>query len=238
MPDPMLLAALFAGVVLLVLPVAVAMLARRALHFRWRALAVGALAFVAAQAVHLPLLLRLPPSPAWPLWQTCAYLGMTAAGCETAARYLFQRALGTRGFAAGVGSGLGHGGVESALLGVALLLTTWGAWPLAVPGTVGPALVAAAPTPWLQALLPVAERAMTLTVHVALSLLVQQAVRFGRLRWLALAFALHALCDGLAAYFLVTGGVLAAEAVLGLFCILSVALIQGFATSGDDHDAD
>ena len=54
---------------------------------------------------------------------------------------------------------------------------------------------------------------------------------------MALAFALHALCDGLAVYFLVTGGVLAAEAVVGLFCILSVAIIQGFATSGDDDAA-
>lgn len=237
MPDPMLLAALFAGAALLVLPVAAAVLARRSLHFRWSTVAVGALAFVASQAVHIPLLLKLPPSPSWPLWQTCAYLGVAAAGCETAARYVAHRALGTRGFAAGVGVGLGHGGIESALLGVLVLLSVLASWPLAVPGTVGPALVAAAPTPWLQALLPVAERAMAITLHVALSLLVQQAVRFGGLRWVALAFALHALCDGLAVYFLVTGGVLAAEAVVGLFCILSVAIIQGFATSGDDDAA-
>ncbi len=237
MSNPLAYAMLFAGLAMMALPIVATVLTRRALHFRWGTVAAGALAFVASQAIHVPLLRWVFPSPAWPLWQSCAYLGLAAALCETATRYVSLRALGARRFADGVGVGLGHGGIESFLLGLLVLLAGLARLPVAVPPTAGPALVAAGPTWWFQAFMPVGERAMTMTLHVALSLLVQQAVRFGRWRWVALAVAMHALCDGLAVWFVTTSGVLAAEAVVGLFAILSVALIQGFATSGDPEDA-
>jgi len=237
MPNPQTYLLLFVGVSMMALPIAAAVLVRRSLHFRWGLVGAGALAFVASQLVHIPLLVYVPPMPTWPLWQRCAYLGLAAAVCETLTRYAALRAIGARRFSEGVGVGLGHGGVESFLLGLLVLIAGLVGLPLAVPPTAGPALVASGPNWWFQALMPVAERAMTMTLHVALALLVQQAVRFGRWRWVLLAVALHALCDGLAVWFMATSGVLAAEAVVGLFCILSVALIQGFATSGDPEDA-
>ena len=70
-----------------------------------------------------------------------------------------------------------------------------------------------------------AERMMTITLHIAWSLLVLAAVVYGRKALLALAVLWHAGVDAAAVYLVQLHGVLVTEGVIFLFAVLALAYI-------------
>nr|WP_303716811.1 YhfC family glutamic-type intramembrane protease [Methanoculleus marisnigri] len=83
----------------------------------------------------------------------------------------------------------------------------------------------------LQALTPLdilpglAERMMTITLHIAWSLMVLASVVYGRKALLALAVLWHAAVDAAAVYLAPTQGVLVTEAVIFVFAVIGLAYI-------------
>jgi uncharacterized membrane protein YhfC len=215
---PLNLAVQFAGIgVMIVGPFVAALILTRRLSAGWRIFWLGSLVFVVSQLVlRLPLVGALQAALAPQLAGSPALsfalgtsLAVTAALFETGGRWLGYRFLLRRDpktWDTGVMFGLGHGGIESALLisGIALaqlaaLLTTTEAQLAAMPAAQADALralaagVATGPA-WL-GLSGAYERVMAVVFHVAVSVLVLQSFVHGEARWTWYAFALHTLMD-------------------------------------------
>jgi ABC-2 type transport system ATP-binding protein len=200
--------------------------------------AAGAACFVASQLVHLPLnwLLQplLPDPSGGPLALTlvCAFLGLSAGLCEELARYALLRWLrrGDRTGAHALALGLGHGGVESMILGLfvvqailnVVVIERTGLDQLGLDaterGAVEAQLAAMRALGPVGPLLGAAERLFTIPFHVAASTLVMRAVVSERPAFVLAAIALHAALDGLAVAVGATLGPLTAE----LFLLLTV----------------
>jgi uncharacterized membrane protein YhfC len=223
------------GFAMVALPVAAAAAARRwAPAVPASALVAGAAAFVGSQVVHVPLNLAvaalaragaLPPVP--PGAEAVVIplaLGLSAGVCEETARVVALRGRSTP--AEAVVTGVGHGGVEAALLGGVVLL---GAVQLAalgsapeVPPEARAALDAFAAAPDVAALAGVGERASAMTAHVAMSVWVGLAVARRAVWPWAVAVGLHTLLDA-AAVAAAPRGIVAAEGVIAAVALVAAA---------------
>lgn len=199
-------------------PVGLALVARRRLGVGWRYFFFGALIFLLFQIVsRVPLTTlvgaifgkQIQASPVL-LWSWLVVLVVTAGLFEEVGRYIGYRWLMRREekvWGKAVMYGLGHGGLESMVLvaGLALLtlinLVTLSAIGLdKIPAAARPQVaqqlgaIAAQPD-WLP-LLGAWERLWALPIQVALSVIVLQVFRRGRIRWLWLAVLAHAVVDG------------------------------------------
>lgn len=210
----------------------------------------GALAFVLSQVVHIPLNLGaaqlfstglLPAlAPAVKAWLLPLALGLSAGICEEPARWLLFRArrlAPARTWEGGLMVGLGHGGVEAALVGVSILssavslhlIRQRGMAALGVPAEAQAAVQAqldqvfGAPS-WMM-LMGAGERALAMTCHVAMSLLVMRAVRDRRPRWLLASIALHTALNAGAVALVQAGHPLGAEGFLLVMALLSLGLV-------------
>ncbi|HHY56478.1 MAG TPA: YhfC family intramembrane metalloprotease [Chloroflexi bacterium] len=205
-------------VIMVVAPFVAGFVARRRLGTPWRVFWMGALVFVVSQ-----MLLRIPIVSALQIFFATqitagslavtlgvgAALALTAAMFETAGRYAGYRWLLRRDpkqWSTGVMYGLGHGGIESALLiaGVSIvqlvtLMTMTEAALAALPPVQAQALTALASAindnPAWMGLAGGYERIVSLAIHVALSLLVLEAYVRRQWRWVALALAAHFAVD-------------------------------------------
>lgn len=191
----------------------------------------GAVAFVASQVVHLPLNFVVasfgPPLPeAARPWLAPLLLGASAGLCEESARWVSLRRNPTAAGAAA--TGLGHGGVESAILGVLVCVTA--VQLLAVgdgaglPPEAAAQLDAIRSAPDALSLLAFVERAFAMSAHLAMSMAVGLAVARRSIAWWLLAFAWHAALDA-GAVAAAGRGALAAEAWVGAFAVLSWVLV-------------
>jgi ABC-2 type transport system ATP-binding protein len=196
----------------------------------WRLFGLGALSFVASQAVHLPLLHAFAgPLAAAPLGARALALGLAAGLCEEPARYAMLRLarVDVRRGRDVVFAGLGHGGVESMLLGalVAHALVRALSVPAEAPdlARAEAALTLGAPA-WLR-LVAALERGLAVLFHVGATLVVAEAVRTRNLGFLALAVLFHAALDGAAVYVAQRAGVLHAEGIALLGGALGLALV-------------
>jgi uncharacterized membrane protein YhfC len=209
----------------------------------------GALVFVASQVVHLPLNfgidaalgppIRALPGALAPL-VSAAVLGLSAGLCEELARHAFfrrdlRRSAGNlRGRVVLVG--LGHGGIESVLVGTVLVgltvvqlavLERSGAAERvtdpAARAAIEAALASAREAPWWTPLLGAAERVMALPFHVAASALVASSVVERRPALLAAAILWHAAFDAGAVLLMRWTG--AAGAELGLLASVPVSAL-------------
>lgn len=230
-------------------PVLLAWWIRRRYAASWSALGWGALAFVAAQMVRLPLLIAVTmllnpllqrADPADGFWINFVLLSLTSGLFEEGARYLVLRgaARHVRRWNEAVMFGAGHGGIEAVLV-VGLSVT--GSLVLLIMGdqlieqlrvnapAQANALVAQlaqvrAIPPW-SAALAVWERALAITLHIGLAILVMRAVRDRRPALLLLAIALHVAFNALALLALRYAGLLAAEALLTLLTAVPLWII-------------
>ncbi len=192
----------------------------RALRRRWgiglRAVVVGALAFVVSQVGHLPFLAytqSLLPDPHSPAFVPAAgaYYGLAAGLFEEGARFVAMRWVLTRertGVHA-LAYGAGHGGIESAFVGLlagyallqVLVIDRVGIENLGVDAAqlepIRAGIDAYHRDGVTGALLGTMERLCTIPFHVAASTLVMRAVVERRERWLVLAIAMHAVSDGM-----------------------------------------
>lgn len=214
-------AALFAnGLSMVLLPFVVVGLltARLRSPRRWQLVAVGTLAFLGSQVVHLPILFAWDAATraGWmENWGTpidAVILGALAALCEEPARALvFARVFPTeRGRDAAILVGVGHGGIESLIFGgmaflgalnlmVTRELTEEQLVALGTPSEQAHAAVvqihAALAAPWYDAFAGVVERMITMPFHVACSILVMASLR-RRSPWpFLVALAAHAIGD-------------------------------------------
>jgi len=215
---PLNLAVQLVGVgVMIIGPFVAALVLTRRLSAGWRLFWLGALVFVVSQLVlRLPLVGALqaviaPQLAGSPALSFALGMGLafTAALFETGGRWVGYRFLLRRDpktWDTGVMFGLGHGGIESALLigGLAIaqlaaLLTTTEAQLAAMPAVQADALrtlaAGVADVPAWVGLKGAYERVMAVVFHVAMSVLVLQSFARGEARWTWYALALHTMMD-------------------------------------------
>lgn len=253
------LAALANGAAMIAIPVVIALVVRRRTGARWALLAGGALAFVAAQVLHVPLVLGLTagfqqgwlprPPETWTLFDPLL-LGFLAAAFEEPARaVLFARFFPRdRDTPSALMAGAGHGGVEAVLLGgMALLtlvnmsasrdLTSEQLIAMGVPADqVDVALGQIRDywaMPWWQALLGAVERAITVPFHIALSVLVAAALRERRVAPFAIAFGAHWAADAVAVIAVRALPIWQVELVLAAMVVPFVAAVAIWARRRD-----
>ena len=196
-------------------PIALAFYLTRKMRTSWVVVAVGALAFVVSQVIHLPIVLGL--QPAWTseqfaampqLVQSIIYgvtLGFLAGVCEEPMRWLSYRLLHEKGdrVETGVLLGVGHGGVESVVLvGIPVLINLVTMISIQNSGlevpNVSPEMVTNFfNTPWHLPLAGAIERLSAIGLHIGLSIMVWKSVKHRSWLWFLGAVLLHALFDAI-----------------------------------------
>jgi uncharacterized membrane protein YhfC len=210
----------------------------------------GALTFISAQALHLPLnLLWLNPFLAqrvqavlpapWGLALSALALGLSAGVFEELARYSVYRwwRKDARTWGRGLLLGAGHGGIEAILLGALVLLTYIQL--IAIRGTDLEAIVPPEQldlarlqiaqywgVTWYDSLLGAVERLFAIILQISFSILVLQAFTRRQARWLWLAISAHTLVDTLAIFIVGQLGIYWAEAAVGVLALGGLGLIR------------
>lgn len=230
---------LAAGVLMVVLPGLVGFFVVRfseglkARYFLW-----GAGSFVFSQVLHLPFNrwvlvpgLEAVVGPGWSAWGRVAFsgavLGLSAGVFEECSRWLAFRqwAPRERRWTTALALGVGHGGLESILVGILVLYALAQAAALKNPAVLGAlegeqARLAAEQlegywsTPWTTVMLGAVERFSALLFHMGASVLVMQVFRRGSKGWLAGAVLAHTVLNAAAVYGVSRWGLLPAEAVI------------------------
>jgi ABC-2 type transport system ATP-binding protein len=210
-------------------PLAIAAWLRARWRLPWGLWGAAAAGFIASQIVHLPLLYVVLPHVPNDLAIQCAVVGLLAGVCEEPARWLvfryWQRDAKT--FEQGVFAGLGHGGIESIVLGLLVAQALLGSAGVAAdaPDDVRAAAVATLGANPLERILGALERGFAITFHVGMAIVVMNAVVRKRPSLLVLAIALHTFADAAALAALKTRGIVAAEITGALFAALAVFII-------------
>jgi uncharacterized membrane protein YhfC len=237
------------GFLMIAMPIGLTIYLTRKFKQGWRLFWIGAATFVFSQVLHIPFnalvspvfnqfgFIALPKSIQNVILSI--FLGLSAGLFETLSRYAMYRwwVKDARTWAKGLLAGAGHGGIEAILLGILVMvgyvqmllvggmdLTT-----LVAPDKVELAkaqIQAYWSAPWFMTMLGALERLFTIPLHLACSLLVLQAFTRKKFRWVGLAILFHALADGTAVYASQNGfPSLAIEGMIGLFAIISIAII-------------
>jgi len=239
------------------LPVVLALLLWWRGGLRWKLFWVGCLTFVGSQVVHIPMVIAekvglqlalaqmgIPVAQAATMLPVilvdALLLGLMAGICEEPARYLGYRFLlrKERRWRESLMFGVGHGGIESILLGllalvnVVVLLWLSGA-DLASLGLVGPAadqvrqaVDAFQSMPPYTPLLGGLERLWAICIQVSLTVLVWRAATTRHWRYFLAAIGWHWLVDTVSVLVLaVTQNVLVTEALVTGFGLLSLGFV-------------
>jgi uncharacterized membrane protein YhfC len=196
-------------------PIALAFYMTRKLRTSWVVVAVGAMAFVVSQIVHIPIVYGL--QPAWSSEQFTAMpqfvqsliygitLGFLAGVCEEPMRWLSFQLLREKGnrVETGVVMGVGHGGVESVVLvGLSVLanfvtmmyIRNSG---VEIPGITPDMVTSFFSMPWHLPLAGAVERISALGLHISLSIMVWKSVKHRSWLWFFGAVLVHALFDAI-----------------------------------------
>jgi uncharacterized membrane protein YhfC len=246
----LLVVATFAVVALLeiIVPLALGYWFVKRFGLSWRVFLLGALFFILVQVVHAPLVLAtqnplylalLPSATTAALAGLAVYLGLMAGLFEEVGRYLVYRYIFRRqGIALSRENGLlfgtGWGGVESMIVALIVLsgivsyivLTgDGGAIPLPDDPAVQAEIEAVRALTPLDILPGLAERMMTITLHIAWSLMVLAALVYGQKALLALAILWHAAVDAAAVYLVQTQGIWVTEAMVFVFAVIGLVYI-------------
>ncbi|MCA9492568.1 MAG: YhfC family intramembrane metalloprotease [Myxococcales bacterium] len=218
------------GAAMMALPVVALTLARRRTGGAFGPALAGAGAFVGSQLVHLPLNATVaavcpPLSDGVRAWLVPLALGASAGICEETARFVSLRK--SRTAASALITGIGHGGIEAALLGVAVLVTVIRLLAVGdgadLPEEAREQVAMVWASSDLLALVAVGERIFAMTAHVGASMLVGLAVaRRSPWPWLG-ALLLHTVLDA-GAVALAPMGVVASEAFVAGMAVVSVVL--------------
>ncbi len=218
---------------------------RRRFGIGWGVFGIGALTFIASQAVHLPLNFALGllgggrGVALWPLVPLALVAGVSAGICEEGARWTVLRffAKRTRGWRAGLQFGAGHGAAEAIIFGVLVLvnviaiiaLRSVDPAALGLAGAPADQLTAAQTAYWNTATyMPVIaglERVFAITLHITLATLVMRSVTRGQPLYLLAAIGLHTAANAWAVWAIQTAGVWATEGGLALLALVCLWLI-------------
>ena len=242
---------LFANALIcLALPLVLGLVVRYRLGVRWGLFGWGAATFIASQVIHIPLnyavsvlwgLEMLPPLSETSLRVVLPIaLGLSAGLCEEGARWLFlrtQRLQEVRDWTTGFAYGAGHGGIEAFVVGALGLV---GAFNVMMLNGMDLAALGLPPeqlsmlqeqldsvfqaSPFM-ILLGSVERLCAMTAHLAMALLVVEAVRTGRRRWLLAAIGFHTALNASAVFALKEFGPIAAEVTVAVFALFALGLL-------------
>lgn len=198
----------------------------------------GALTFIAAQVLHVPLVLGMNSFlQTLPLLANAIILGLLAGIFEETARYILFKLIlrNTKSWKEGILVGLGHGGIEAILLGIlaavsfATLVGYRNIDLSTVPSIPADQLELARQqveaywsAPWYMALMGFVERIFAICLHVSLSVMVLYAIVHSRPLWFWLALLWHAFVDAVAVYVVQEVGILAVEGIIAVFAIISL----------------
>jgi uncharacterized membrane protein YhfC len=237
-------------------PLAFGIWLRKKWGLPWTLFLIGAVTFIASQVVHIPLNAGLTAlfkqewllagwlpssSSSGQLLFNAVVLGLTAGLCEELARYFVLRLWlkEARSWRQAVVFGAGHGGLESALTGLLVIVTFAGMTAmrnrdLAAMGLPAEAAQQAAQQvaefwamPLFLPLLAAGERTMAIVWHLALSALVMQ-VFFRKRAWpLFAAIGWHSLANAIVVFVLGTWGSIAVEGAMAGLTLVSAAILWG-----------
>jgi uncharacterized membrane protein YhfC len=218
-------------------------------RLNWLLFWIGGAVFILSQVFHipfnyfvLPALARwgvLPaPTGTWAVPFQALVLGLSAGLFEESARFFMFRfwAKDARSWGKGLMAGAGHGGMEAMILGIIVLYTFFQLF--ALRGADLSLIIPADRLPlvesqvaeywsvtWYASLLPFWERAFTIPVHIALSVIVLQVFLRRQVRWLFFAIAFHTILNALAVYSAYTWGIYAAEGIIALLGLTAIGII-------------
>lgn len=221
----LLVADIAAIIVEIGLPMLLAVLIIKKFKVSWIVVLTGVLTFIGSQVVHIPLLqlpallqkLGVPVAQPqeWPIVWYAVFLGFMAGICEETARWVGYKILKGKAssYKSAFAAGIGHGGVESVIVGVLVLVNLIFFLvfnPEAMlasgeaEGTVQMLISQSAQfwtSPWHLALAGAFERVIAISAHLFMSVLVWKSVQQKSWLWFLAAVAFHALLDFCAVYF-------------------------------------
>jgi uncharacterized membrane protein YhfC len=236
------------GIIMIVLPVALALYLTRHFKTGWKLFLIGAATFVLSQLGHIPFnylltllfqrgVLPTPPEQ-YELIFRAVILGLSAGLWEEAARYASYRwwAKDARTWGRALVFGSGHGGLEAIILGLIVLITfiqMVGLRTMDLSTVIPPAQLATAQQQvetywnlsWYDTLLGSIERISALAFHLSASVIVFQCFIRKQIRWLGFAILWHALLDAVAVYSIEMWGAYVAEVLIGVLGLASIAII-------------
>ncbi|HEX6270015.1 MAG TPA: YhfC family glutamic-type intramembrane protease [Anaerolineales bacterium] len=236
---------------MIVLPILLAFYLTRKFKLSWKLVLAGALTFIAAQVLHIPVVYgltalfnngTLPAIPeAWRTIFNAILLGLLAGIFEETARLiLFKfRLKDVKTWEEGVLVGTGHGGVEAFILGLLGILTlvnmvimrTADLSALGIPAeqieVTRQQVDSFWNMPFYMALLGVIERVFAICLHLSLSVMVLYSVVYKKPAWFWLALLWHAFVDAVAVYLLPLVGALAIEGIIGVLAGISLLILFG-----------
>jgi uncharacterized membrane protein YhfC len=199
------------------------------------------LTFIASQVLHIPLVIAMGSFlQSGSLIVNAIILGLLAGAFEETARYILFRGIlkNIKSWKEGILVGLGHGGTEAILLGIAAAagfvtmlgyrnidLSTVPSIPAEQLELAKQQVAAYWSAPWYIALVGFVERIFAISLHVSLSVMVLYAVAYGKPIWFWLALLWHAFVDAIAVYSVQQVGILAVEGMLAVFAIISVWIV-------------
>jgi len=226
---------------MIVLPIVLWIYFTRKFALPWKLVLGGALTFIVSQILHIPLVFGMNSFlQTLPLLANAIILGLLAGVFEETARYILFKFIlrNTRSWKEGILVGLGHGGIEAALLGIlaavgfvtmigyrSVDLSTVPSIPADQLELARQQVEAYWSAPWYMALMGFVERVFAICLHVSLSVMVLYAIVYGRPLWFWLALLWHAFVDAVAVYVGQEAGILAVEGFVAVFAILSLWIV-------------
>lgn len=237
------------GFLMITFPIGLTIYLTRKYKQGWRLFWIGAATFVFSQVLHIPF--NALVTPLFDKFEFIAlpvvlqnillslFLGLSAGLFEELSRYGMYRwwARDARSWGKGLLTGAGHGGIEAIILGILILygyVQMQVARGMDISSLVSPDKVELATAqiqaywsvPWYLTFIGALERFFTIPLHLACSVLVLQTFMRKNTWWLGLAIIYHALADGVAVFLSQNGmPVLAIEAIIGTFALLSVFIV-------------
>ena len=238
---------------MLVLPILLGIILTHKFRISWRIWLIGASTFIISQIFHLPfnryildpILVNIQQTlpEVYALILISLLLGLSVGIFEECSRYGMYRwwLKDNRSWRSAIIAGAGHGGLESIILGVLVMLTFFN---LMAYRNIDLSNLNLPPEqldlarqqiqlywslPWYDSLLGALERAFTIPFHIAASVLVLQV--FTRkpghqaFLWLALAISYHAVMDAVVVFINSEWGTYAAEAFLFVTVFVDIIII-------------
>jgi len=235
---------------MIILPIVLAFYLTRRFKLSWKLVLAGALTFIASQVLHIPLVYGLTAlfnggvlsiPAAWTTLFNAIVLGLLAGIFEETARWVLYKFIlkEAKTWNEGVLVGVGHGGVESVILGglafaTVLSMIAMRNADLSAFGVPADQLELAKSqvagfwsAPIYMAFLGLVERVFAVCLHLSLSVMVLYSVVYRKPIWFLVALLWHALVDGLTVYLLPTIGALGIEAVVGVCAVISLGILFG-----------
>jgi uncharacterized membrane protein YhfC len=234
---------------MIAMPIVLAVYLSRKLKTEWRLFGIGVLTFILSQILHVPFnYWLLTPilevlglsitQPGFQLVIVGLFYGLSAGLFEEVSRYIGYSLWikDDRDWKSALMYGIGHGGIESILLGGLVLVAFIQV--IALQGTDLSTVVDADQieiaraqidaywaAPWHLAILGAVERLATILFHLSATILVLQSYLRKNILWLLLAIAWHMVVDAVAVFASQTWNPYITEGVILVLGFLSLGVV-------------